>query len=108
MIIIPYSLQFIQSGDFECTLKNTKENSHLIWNWNIMHMYNFVYMIFTLSLVFICIYGFPTKKQGIKFGVYFAVTYVLSRLIYPQKVVGALWCFYAIFILSSYYLSRIK
>jgi len=45
IIIVPYSLQFIQSGDFDCTLKDDKQNSHLIWNWNGMNMSDFVYII---------------------------------------------------------------
>jgi hypothetical protein len=108
IVIIPYSLQFIQSGDFDCTLKNTKQNSHLIWNWNGMYMAQFVYVIFTLSMALISIFGFPVLNFGIGMAFVVVISFVSSIFLYPQKAVGALWCFYTVFILFIYYLLRIS
>jgi len=107
IIIVPYSLQFIQSGDFDCTLKDDKQNSHLIWNWNNMNMSSFVYIIFALSLALISIFGFPNLKYGILMAVIAVVTFTSSIVLYPAKAIGALWCFYTIFIIFIYYLLRV-
>jgi hypothetical protein len=107
IIIVPYSLQFIQSGDFNCTLKDDKQNSHLIWNWNGMNMSDFVYIIFTLSLALISIFGFPNLKYGILMAIITVVTFTSSIVLYPAKAIGALWCFYTIFIIFIYYLLRV-
>lgn len=108
LVIIPYSLQFIRSGNFDCTLKDKKQNNHLVWNWNLMNMAHIVYTIFTLSLAAISFFGFPTLTQGISFALVVIISYLTSMIIYPSKVIGALWCFYTVFILFFYYIFRIS
>jgi len=106
IVIIPYSIQFIRSGDFDCTLKDIKEDSHLVWNWNGMNMSSIVYVIFTLSMALISVFGLPNLTQGILMGILVVVSFVTSIFLYPNKAVGALWCFYTVFILFIYYLLR--
>lgn len=107
VVFIPYSIQFLNSGDFECTLQNNKDK-HLLWNWNYMNTTVDVYIIFLLAIVFISLIGFPTLKSGIYFSIGTIITYGSSKYLYPKKSVGALWCFYILYLLLSYYLLRIS
>jgi hypothetical protein len=72
-----------------------------------MNMSDFVYIIFTLSLALISIFGFPNLKYGILMAIITVVTFTSSIVLYPAKAIGALWCFYTIFIIFIYYLLRV-
>ena len=107
-VIVPHSIKFLKSGDLECTLQNI-ETKNLLWNWNFItkHLNVYIYIVFTLSIAFISILGFPTLKQGVYFAILAIITFVSSRFLYPKKSIGALWCFYILYGLLSYYILRI-
>jgi hypothetical protein len=102
-VIIPYSLQYKDIGKLQCTIKNPITN-HLDWNWNNLKYNNFVYTIFfCLALILIFYIGLPNKKLKIYAGIVIFVTYISSVIIYNNNI-GALWCFYTVFIPIIYYL----
>jgi hypothetical protein len=107
MVIIPYSLQFLRSGKFDCTLKSKKKSHHLIWKWNRLNGSKWAYILFTLSLALIAIFGLPDLKYGIIMSITIIFSFVTSFIIYPSEAIGALWCFYSVFIVIIYYLLRI-
>jgi len=104
-VIIPYSAQFINKPD-QCTLKNEK-NKHLMWQWYLMDHTVFVYSVYLITVCLLCILGFPKLKYGIYAAIVNAFTYTTSLYFYPQKVVGALWCYYSVFLPIIYYFIRI-
>jgi hypothetical protein len=105
LIIIPYSIQFLQDSDSLCTIKN-KETKHLQWNWNSFKYFNFVYTIFTLTFCALFLLGLPKLKYGIYAALVSIITILTSKYFYPQKHTGAIWCFYVVFLSAIYYLLR--
>lgn len=105
MIIIPYSMPFFLNKNLECTLKGS--NQHLIWKWNGMKYSGFVYINFLLVMCLLFYLGLPTPLEKWT-AIFLAIfTYATSAFIYPQNTIGALWCFYVVFIPIIYYLYRI-
>jgi hypothetical protein len=102
-IIIPYSLQFWKTNIIQCTLKNVK-TKHLLWNWNGLNYSTIVYLLFLFTMVCLFIYGLPNKILGIISAIVAVFTFGSSKIIYPQKFVGAMWCFYTAFIPIIYYI----
>jgi len=102
--IVPYSIQFINNKDIQCTIKNKK---HLEWKWNSMNYYTLIYFIYILALSLIFIVGLPTIKLGIFASLYVVFTYLSSSYFYSDSSVGALWCFYILFTPLIYYFLRI-
>ena len=105
-IIIPYSIQFINNKNEQCTLKSeeTKEDvSHLIWNWNGMNYSSIIYTIFLFTICKLSILGFPKLEYGIYAALVAIITYMTSLYYYPRKTVGALWCYYTAFLPIIYY-----
>jgi hypothetical protein len=101
-IIIPYSLQF--TSNHQCTVKNAKQ--HLQWNWNLMDYSIPVYFSFFVSIVLLCLLGFPKLKHGIMFSITGFIIYATSLIIYNRDA-GSLWCYYSVFIPIVYYLLRV-
>jgi hypothetical protein len=101
---IPYSLSFINNKKLQCTIKN-KQSQHLDWNWNTMKYYSLVYLIFIITACVSCILGFPNPIHGWIFAFFILFTYLTSSLLYSSNV-GALWCYYSVFIPIIYYLIR--
>lgn len=105
LVIIPYSIQFLQDSNLLCTIKN-KETTHLQWNWNSVNYSNFVYTFFTLTFCALFLLGLPKLKYGIYASLVSVITISTSKYFYPQKHAGAIWCFYVVFLPAIYYLLR--
>jgi len=105
-VIIPYSIQYFTNSKLQCTLKGNKTNPHLIWQWNYMKFFKIVYTIFLITICLLCLIGLPTITEGFWCSLVACITYVTSLIIYPQKSIGALWCFYVIFIPIIYFILR--
>ena len=97
LVIIPYSIQFLR--DKNCTVKNDKD--HLVWKWNQMNKGAFVYIIFLLAL---CVMGRHVNKT---FSIITLASFVISYFIYRRDdVIGAMWCFFAVFAPLFYYIKH--
>ncbi len=105
LVIIPYSIQFLQDPKLLCTIKN-KETTHLQWNWNSIKYSDFVYTLFTLTFCALFLLGLPKLKYGIYASLTSIITISTSKYFYPQKHTGAIWCFYVVFLPAIYYLLR--
>ena len=93
--IIPYSLQFLK--DKKCTEKSKK--NHLLWKWNGLNHSEIVYIIFLFTLV---ILGLKINKS---FSLIIFLSFFTSYFIYNSDgVIGALWCFFAVFAPLFYYI----
>lgn len=103
--IVPYSIQFINNKDIQCTIKNKK---HLEWKWSSMKYYTLIYFIYILTLSLIFIVGLPTIKLGIFASLYAVFTYLTSSYFYSDGSIGALWCFYILLTPLIYYFLRIS
>ena len=104
-VAIPYSLIFLTNKKIQCTIKNKKTN-HLEWNWNSMTYYKLVYLMFIISSCVMCILGFPTIMGGWLFAFFIVFSYTTTALFYSSSV-GALWCYYIVFVPIVYYILRI-
>jgi hypothetical protein len=101
--IIPYSLQYKNIENLQCTIFNLKIQ-HLRWKWNGLKYNKFIYTIFfVLSLILILYIGIPNETLKIYTVIISIVTYISSAIIYRSNF-GALWCFYTAFIPIIYYL----
>lgn len=105
LVIIPYSIQFLQDSNSLCTIKN-KETTHLLWNWNNMKYHTFVYTVFLITFCALFLLGLPKLENGIRTSLVAVITYSTSLYFYPQKYNGAIWCYYVVFIPAIYYLLR--
>jgi len=105
-VIIPYSLQFQDKANLQCT--GTKPgNPHLVWNWNGMSYGFSIYILFLVTMSLIAILGMPTLTQGAVCAFIAAIIFLLSRLFfYKRAVVGAMWCFFVVFLPAMYYILR--
>ena len=101
--IIPYSIQFLNNKNLECTIKTTK-NNHLLWNWNSMFLNNQIYLIFLLILCLLIYFGFPNKYKFIAILVALISFGSSHFFYYKEGVMGSLWCFYILFITYIYYI----
>lgn len=104
LMIIPYSLQFQNKMDLQCTTKH-EGDPHLIWNWNYMPTATFVYDMFLLAFISIALLGMPGKGGGVVFALVAYFTYTTSKFLYPRDY-GSMWCFYTAFIPMIYYFAR--
>jgi hypothetical protein len=104
-VIIPYSLQFQNKANLQCTTPQPG-NPHLVWNWNLMSYWSVVYILFLVTMSLIAILGMPTLTQGLLFAVVAVITFLLSVFFYKRAVVGALWCFFVVFLPAIYYILR--
>jgi hypothetical protein len=100
--IIPYSIQFLNNKNLECTIKTTK-NKHLLWNWNSMFFSNIIYPIFLLTLCLLIYFGLNRYKfiAILVALISFGTSYFFY---YKEGVMGSLWCFYILFITYIYYI----
>ena len=105
VVIIPYSIQFLQKSDSLCTIKN-KETGHLLWNWNNMKYHPFVYIVFLITFCAFFLLGLPKLQYGIRSSLVAVISYSTSLYFYPQKYTGAIWCYYVVFLPMIYYLLR--
>ena len=105
-VIVPYSLQFQNKANLQCTTQKPGD-PHLVWNWNDMSYSSVVYGIFLATMALIAILGMPTLTQGAVFAAIAVITLMLSGLFfYKRSVVGAMWCFFAVFLPAFYYILR--
>jgi hypothetical protein len=96
LVIIPYSMQFI--NNLQCSLsKCTKDDPHIVWQWNNMNYNEIVYYVFLATFVLVGMFGMPFTN-GLLFSSGAVLTYTISLLMYERKVMGSLWCFYTAFI----------
>lgn len=107
-VAIPYSLQFQDRGQLQCTINSRSMDrfSHLEWNWTMMNYKLIMYGLFILMLIILPILGFQDIVLGYVFGSLALVSRVLSGLLYSSKSVGSLWCFYTVFFPMMYYSYR--
>ena len=105
LVIIPYSIQFLQDSVSLCTIKN-KETSHLQWNWNYMKYHIFVYTVFIMTFCAMFLLGLLKLQYGIYSSLTALVSYSTSVYFYPQKYTGAMWCYYVVYLPILYYLMR--
>lgn len=101
--IIPYSIQFIDKDEEQCTIKN-EETKHLLWNWNLQNCNYIIYLIFLFTLCVLSLLGFPTLESKIMGTVTTIVTFTSSLILYPNDHVGALWCYYTAYLPIIYYI----
>jgi hypothetical protein len=100
ILIIIYSYKFKN----ECTIKN--QNNNLYWKWNDMDNKFIVYLVFLICLISFG-FVFPNKNIGIAFSVYTLLTYLVSFFIYYNtKVIGSMWCFFAVFAPMLFYIFK--
>lgn len=105
-VIVPYSLQFQDKANLQCTTPQPG-NPHLVWNWNGMSYWSVVYTLFLITISLIAILGMPTLTQGAVCAFIAVITFLLSSLFfYKRAVVGALWCFFVVFLPAIYYILR--
>lgn len=105
--IVPYSWQFIQKPENQCTLTN-KINGHLQWNWNSLQYYFVVYAIYVSTTAILFFTGIPSQKIGIYMAFLTIISYIITGKIYwqgPNKftTVGSMWCFFSVFVPIFYY-----
>jgi hypothetical protein len=101
--IIPYSLQYKNIENLQCTIRNIK-TQHLSWKWNDLKYNKIIYTLFFCSALILIFYiGLPNETLKIYAVIATIITYVSSVLIYRNNI-GALWCFYTAFIPIIYYL----
>jgi hypothetical protein len=105
-ILFLYSLQFfLTEKENQCTLKNTA--NHLQWNWNLLKYNRWIYFLFLFTMCALFLLGMPTLKSGINCSFVAILSYSTSAILYNDKDVGALWCYYTAFLPLLYYFSRI-
>ena len=104
ILIIPYSMQFLynKNKNLSCTMKNKR---HLYWKWNTLNYYRFIYIYFLFTFVSFALLGLPTIKESIVFSIIAVLSFLTSYIFY-DKSVGALWCYYVVFIPIIYYILR--
>ena len=103
-VIIPHSFRFLMDAKQQYTMKNT---THLSWEWNHVKYSRFVYPFFLFSLCILFLLGIPDIKYGFFFALVAFITFFSSLLFYKSKFIGALWCYYVVFLPLVYYLIRI-
>ena len=101
--IIPYSIQFIDKDEEQCTLKN-EDAGHLVWNWNKQNCAGIIYLIFLFTLSVLALLGFPTLETGIMCALTAIITFTSSLVFYHSDYVGALWCYYGAYLPIIYYI----
>ena len=105
-IIVPYSLQFQDKANLQCSAPKPYE-PHIVWNWNNMSYGTLVYVIFLIAVSLIGLLGMPTLTQGLVFASISVSTLLLSHLFfYKRPVVGAMWCFFVVLLPAIYYILR--
>lgn len=105
--VLPYSLQFLDQTQNQCTIKG-EENSHLLWNWNRMKYSTLMYAIFLGTVCALFYYGLSKTNFAI-FAIDVAIlSYATTAIIYQSKYIGSLWCFYTMFIPILYITYRLQ
>jgi len=95
--MVPYTWQCIVKT--QCTLKNN--NNHMDWKWNSMHAAIFVYFVYLVTL-FLLFYWF-VPVYGFLYAFAVVCTLIFSIIFY-NKEIGNMWCFFTIFLPILYYL----
>jgi hypothetical protein len=102
---IMVSIYSIQFKDTKCTIKN--EYKHLEWEWNSMKYRGVIYLTFLFMLVFLFYKGIPNQNYAIILAAISLISYLISFFIYrKERVIGALWCFFAAFTPVLWYIAR--
>jgi hypothetical protein len=98
------SNRFLQNPDLQCTQKGVA--NHLVWGWNrVMYGQVTPYYLFIVAMALIGYRGLP--QFGLPFAIAVPATFISSAIVYPQPVIGALWCFWTALIPPVYYLARV-
>ena len=101
-VIIPYSFKYISNKDIQCTIKGDK---HLSWKWTNMKYSKLVYALFLFIFCLFAILGLENIKYGVSFAFIGVFSYITTYIFYSKNV-GALWCYYVVFIPIIYYFLR--
>ena len=94
--MVPYTWQCMVKT--QCTLKNN--DNHMDWKWNFMNYWVLVYFVFLMTL-FLLYYWF-VPVYGTFFAYVTLYTFLLSVIFY-NKEMGNMWCFFTIFLPILYY-----
>jgi hypothetical protein len=129
-IIVPYSYEFFTNEERKCTKKDS--DNHLHWNWNYMNYYQAAYATFIATMFLLWFYGLPMKfvhnsrnwydihvmmkqqfsgfyitpSMGMILGISSVTMFYTTRFLYGTNDVGALWCFYSVFLPIIYFIIR--
>ena len=95
-VMVPYTWQCVVKT--QCTLKDS--NNHMDWKWNHLDYYVLVYLVF-LTTLFVLFYWF-VPVYGMFFAFVTLYTFLLSIIFY-NKEIGNMWCFFTIFLPILYY-----
>lgn len=104
-VIIPYSQQFINNKKLQCTIKDVK-SKHLTWIWNDMKNYTISYFVFVLTACVLFLLGLPNIKMAI-LSIIVTIFTLTTTTFYYKDHVGALWCYYVVFIPTIYIICRV-
>jgi len=103
LVITGYSIPFLADTSNQCILKN--KTNHLQWKWNTREGSSYVYTLYIITICCLFI-------LGVKYGVFFAgislFSLLTSKILYPDSVVGSLWCYYVAFLPILYFIARVS
>lgn len=105
LFMIPFSLSYKDVEDTRCTTRHPG-SPHLRWNWNNLPFSDPFYTLFTGTMAFLCLVGFPTLWMRVFFSVLAIGSALTSTAIYGRPHAGALWCFYTALMPPFYVLFR--
>ena len=88
-----------------CTTPRAND-PHLVWNWTILESYHTAWAVYIITMMFLSILGMPTIFLGIVVAFLMLFAMLLSIIIYPRQDMGAMWCFFTVFIPFIYYFLR--
>jgi hypothetical protein len=103
LCMIPYSLQFKDTEDLQCTHR-IPGNPHLIWTWNDLPNAAYVYVVYLLAFILIPFLGFKSVKNATIFAITTVSSFQISSLFY-KRAMGTMWCFFGAFVPVGYLVS---
>ena len=102
---IKYSMQYNQYK--MCTIKN--KFNHLEWKWNYLSYKYIFYFIYVITLFLLFYINIEDPSYSLFFCSTLFISLALSNIFYSgSTAVGALWCFYIVFLPTIYYFLRIN
>ena len=66
----------------------------------------FVYFIYVVAVSGMFIYGLTNYKIGLLFAMIAIITFLSSLVIYTEKYLGTIWCYYAVFLPIILYVAQ--
>lgn len=100
---IHYSRKY--SDGLRCTTPRPND-PHLVWNWTILESYYTAWAVYIITMVLLSILGMPTIFVGVVVAFVLLFGMSLSIIIYPRQDMGAMWCFFTVFLPLIYYVLR--